>query len=184
MKKLCLVFLLIFSPLILLAKVDVTKKVAYYNINPKSKKDIKSELLKKTPVKKAGKKRYANTTWSIYPSYEFKGACRVTKVFIELNITTVLPRLNPKKNIKYSVKSPFQKFERKLTSYQKSHEKFAIQAAKEIEKKVLSYGAPKNCDQMKKDRRKAIKRINNKYKRKSADLDKKTDFGRKKGVKI
>lgn len=184
MKKICLVFLVSLLPISLLAKVTIDKNVKYYYIAPKSKKDINKELLSKSPVKIAGKKRYGGTDWIVYTSHETKGACRITKAYVDLVITTTLPELNPKKSIKFSVKNPFKKFQNKLISYEKTHQEYAVKAAKEVERKMLSYGSPKDCDAFRKKIRKDINEIIKKYKRKSVNYHKKTDFGRKKGVKI
>ncbi|PLY05032.1 MAG: hypothetical protein C0625_13420 [Arcobacter sp.] len=141
-------------------------------------------MLRKSPAKTEGRKLYGVTKWKINTSYEFKGKCRVTKAHVDLSISTLLPRLTPKMSIKFSVKSPFRKFESKLISYQKKHEKYAKQAAQEIEKKLLSYGSPKDCDKARKIMRIDINNIIEKYKMKSKVYDKKTDYGRTKGVKI
>lgn len=182
MKKRLVLFFVLLLPFSLLAKINTEKEVVYYEIFPKSKKDLNKELLRKTPIKKDGAKRYADTSWTVYTSYEYKGACRVTKVFVDLNISTVLPKLG--KSAKYSVKNPFNKFSKKLVAYQKTHEKFGKQAAKEIEKRVLSFGTPKDCKVFKKRLRSEVNRIVNKYKAKSIKYDEDTDFGRKKGVKL
>ena len=184
MKKIMLLSLFFLLPLSTFAKVKVEKEIHYYSINPKSKKDLSSEMLKKSPAKKDGKKVYGDTKWDIHTSYEFKGKCRITKVHVDLSINTLLPKLTSKKSIKFNVKSPFRKFESKLISYQKTHEKYAKQAAKEIHKKLLSYGSPKDCDKARKVMRGDINNIIRKYKLKSKEYDKKTDYGRKKGVKI
>lgn len=184
MKKLFLISLIFFLPLSLFAKLKVEKEIRYYNIAPKSKKDIYTELLKNSKIKKSGKKVFGDTKWKVNTSYKFKGKCRITRVYVDLNIITFLPRLTPGKSIKFSVKSPFFKFKNKLTSYQKEHENYAIQAAKEIEKKFLSYGSPKDCDKFRKQLRVDKDKIINKYKLKSKKYDKKTDYGKKKGVKI
>ncbi|WP_072680834.1 DUF922 domain-containing protein [Arcobacter sp. LA11] len=184
MKKVIVLCFLLLIPFSVSAKVKVEKRIKYYDIYPKSKKDIKTQLLSKSPIKKSGEKLYADTVWEVNTSYEYKGKCRVTKVYVDLNIKTILPRLTPKKSVKFSVKNPFSKFERKLISYQKKHEKFAVQAAKEIEKKLLSYGSPRDCDKFRKQIRVDKKKIIKKYRKKSKEYDKKTDYGRKKGVKI
>lgn len=184
MRKMITLSLFLLIPLSLFAKIKVEKEIEYYDVYPKSKKDLSSELLKKSPVRKYGKKLYGDTKWKINSSYEYKGKCRVTKVFVDLSITSILPRLSPKKSVKFSVKSPFKKLKNKLISYQKKHEQFAMKAAKEIEKKFLSYGSPTDCDKQRKNMRIDGTRIINKYKNKSKEYDKKTDFGRKKGVKI
>ena len=184
MKNKLLFLLVMLLPLSLFGKITVEKDVKYYDVNPKSKKDLSATLLSKSPVKIAGTKRYGGTTWSIYHRYEYKGKCRITKAFVELNIKTVLPRLEAGKNIKYSVKSPFNKFSNKLAAYQKKHVKFALQAAKDVEKKMLSYGSPSDCKAFRKQLRSDIEKIIKKYKTKSLDYDEKTDYGRKEGVKL
>jgi len=182
MKKLIIVSLLSLIPLSAFARVTVEKEIQYYNVYPKTKKDIKNELLQKSPVKRSGKKLFGGTKWDVNTNVRVESNCRIKKAYVDLLIRTMLPRLTPGKNVKYSVKSPFNKLKNKLVSYQKTHEKYAIQAANEIEKKLLSYGSPEDCDKARKTRRIDVNNIIKKYKLKSKEYDEKTDFGRKKGV--
>jgi len=184
MKKLIVVSLLSLLPLSIFARVIIEKEIEYYNVYPKTKKDIKNELLQKSPVKKAGRKLYGGTKWKVNTNVRVEANCRIKKAYVDLLITTMLPRLTPGKNVKYSVKSPFNKLKNKLITYQKTHEGYAIKAAKEIEKKLLSYGSPEDCDKARKIRRTDVNNIIKKYREKSKEYDEKTDFGRKKGVKL
>lgn len=184
MKKRIMLILILLMPFSAYSTVKVERKTKFYDISPTSKKDIEVELKKNSPIIKNGKKIYGDTKWEIDTSYTYKGSCRITKVKVDLDIKTILPRLNTTKNVRFSVKSPFNKFYRKLAKYQKKHESFAIKAANEIEKKFLSYGSPEDCDKFRKTLRIDKNKIIKKYMNKSRTYDNKTNFGQKKGVKI
>jgi predicted secreted Zn-dependent protease len=95
-----------------------------------------------------------------------------------------MPKLPNSYNFKHNIKSTFNNYYKKLLAHEKNHKKYAVQAAKEIDKKILSLGTYKNCTSLKKSLVRKTNRIFDKYKKKNIDYDKRTKHGHTEGANI
>lgn len=174
-------------PSMLFSEVKISTTTKYYNIYPKSKKDLKRALFDKTTIT-VGKKKYLGLTqWRIKPKYWFNmenNVCKITTADVLVKITFTMPKIASRHHVDYNTKNAFNRFYKKLFAHEKNHKKYAIKAARAINKKLERLKVSKNCDKLKKAGKKASDRIMKKYSKQSSDYDKRTDHGLKEGASI
>lgn len=187
LKKKIIYFILIYLPILLVAKPIVSSKIIYYDINPKSKQDLKRVLFSKTPILIEGKKYLGVTKWKINSKYKVnnkKKSCHIINLKTNLNVKLIMPRLSKSNSFSYSIKSSFKSFYNKLYVHEKKHKEYAIQAVKEIDKKLNKLPSYKTCKILKERIKSSSQKIINKYIKKNKQYDERTNHGLNRGADI
>lgn len=180
-------FIFFFICSALFAKPVINSSIKHYYIYPKSKSDLKRELFSKTPIRIKGRKYLGLTNWKINFNYKTKkenNRCKIDSLNIQLDVIITLPKIAKKHKVSYNTKSSFKKFYKNLYKHEKKHKKYALEAVKESEKKILSVGSEKSCKKLKNKINIAFKKVIEKYKKKNRLFDKRTDHGHTQGADI
>ena len=169
---------LLLSLQFLLAYPTIKIKYNYYTISPKSKSDIKNQILKNSPTHYAG-----FTKWRINYHYKWKRSgnqCKITKTDVKLTITHTMPKiLNPNQADK-DVRHTFEQYYDALLSHEKNHKKISRDAAFALEEMLLSYKG--DCSLMKSTIKKRAKEIFDTCKTRNKKYDETTQHGKTEGV--
>ncbi len=160
---------LIFFSTALLSSPSIENNYVYYNIDLKNKNNIKESMDMASPIKAFGITKHGNVDWKIKYSYKMKkkdGLYLISYVKTKVEMFYTLPKIK-KRKIPREVKIAFYKYYDKLKQYLSNHRVYAIQAARELEKKFLKIRKNTNPKVLKKNAREVALNILNKYKEKS-----------------
>ncbi len=180
-------FLLLLHSSSVFAKPTVESSYQFYQISPKSLADISSEIEKKTPIKHAGNKYHASTSWQIKWAYQWQkksGICYISSSNTTLIVSYIMPEIsvNNEKNIQVS--SSFSGYYHALLKHEAGHYQSGIKAADAVEDKLLNFSSYSSCEELELAANKEITTIINEHKKLDTAYDIATDHGRTQGVSI
>ena len=173
------ILLTLFLSIQLLSAYPTIKiKYDYYNISPKSKSDIKNQILKNSPTHYAG-----FTKWRINYHYKWKrtkNQCKITTTDVKLTVTHTMPKILDPNQVDKDVHHTFEQYYDALLSHEKNHRKISRDAAFEVEEMLLSY--QDDCSLMKSTIKKRAKEIFDTCKKRNKKYDNTTHHGKREGV--
>lgn len=129
---------------------EISEKYIFYHIDPTTNKEIRTELLKYTPVTINGKKLPGHTCWHIHWSFNLlseDNLCVTKKVKTNLEVEYTLPRLK-KSTYNIAVEKTFNRYYQALLTHEKGHMKNSILAAREIQKTISLLTYKGNCNKL------------------------------------
>jgi predicted secreted Zn-dependent protease len=183
--RLIFIYLILFSSLSH-AEPKVIEITNEYIVIAKKPSSLWPALDSASPIKEDGKKFHAHTDTYIDWKYwwtKHSGYCKLNRVETTVKITYILPKLKlSTRNTK--VKNIWKKYFPAVVKHEKGHANIAINAAREIEVKLIKMGVYSNCDELSKKANQKAKAILNKYKPQHKAYDVKTEHGKTQGANL
>ena len=130
-------------------KVQIEYK--FYDIYPIDRMDLGQQVFQKTPIRYNGKKFAGLTQWRVFWRFNYQKTnkgCRIDRISSNLAVKYTMPRISQKYKINTKVRISFNAYYAALLKHEEGHKDLALEAAKEIEQKLLSIGTFKSCTNM------------------------------------
>ncbi len=145
--KLLFGFLILTSSFTCLAETIETIEYKYYVISPRSPYEIKSELIRNSPIRDGGGSFNGHTDW--YIDWKFHAApgpygCQLYNVSTKVHVIHTLPALSERVTDKQTIEV-FNKFNVVLTQHEKNHGNNGLTAAREMDKLFSEIQPQQNC---------------------------------------
>ncbi len=163
------------------AEPSIDVKINYYKVPGKTVKEMRKELMTKTPIRNDGRSFDANTTWYIKwnTQWAMEGmSCSVVSVTTRVSIIFTLPKWTNYKEASPEEKAKWDRFFKRLVEHENGHKDIAVGSAKEIEKVVMNMKSRKDCVTLKHDSSQLGQTIIEKYHELTQQYDVETDHGR------
>ncbi len=177
-----LLFYLIALPLS--SEPEVNEITKTYDVKSNSIRNLLNTINHASPIKQNGLVYHGYTSTRVKWNYWWKqrrGYCKINRVKIKVTISYTLPELNTDSN---DVKQVWAKYYPALLLHENGHGQIAIDAAKEIETKLLQLPGSHSCEQLSEQANASAKRILELAKPKHQDYDQKTEHGKTQGGQL
>ena len=181
----CLLVVLSSAPVKSEPRVQVEYK--FYDIYPIDRKDLEEQIFQTTPIRYNGKKFAGLTQWRVSWKFNYQKinkGCRIDRVSSNLAVTYTMPRISQQYKINAKVRNSFDAYYATLLKHEEGHKDRALEAAKEIEQKLLSIGTFNSCKRLGEFANQKAYKIIEKYKDINREYDRQTNHGRTQGAAI
>ena len=158
-----------------------------YSISGQSALILTAEMESKGPVGDDGKRHPAKTKWDLqwrFKQKESNAECIVESIGISLGITHTKPIWRDRSQASQALIDRWALFESALVKIQKYHADLALQAASEIEKRVLKVTPQKSCKELEVMIGAIVHNVKEKYRQRKADYEASTSYGRRSGLRL
>jgi len=169
------------------AEFEINKSFEFYDISPKTKDDIKPEILKNTPIANENIKFHGSTLWQVEWRISWKksnGICYLNFSYTKLNVLFKMPRISPNFNASDEVLGVFNKYYKVLLKHENGHMKNGTNALNDINKLLSNFNSYNDCQALNEGVKNAITKIVGKHKNRDIEYDIKTNHGELQGVSI
>ncbi len=171
----------------LLATPIVATQYNYYHIFPKSLGDLKKELNNNSPIKVNNIIYFGQTHWLVKWNFKWRqqsGICTITSVDTTVNAVFTMPAI-PREHITgVDVRRAFSNFSEVLMKHENEHFKSGLNAAQEIELRLIENKNFENCKDLEFWANDKAKKIIEKFNKRDLEYDKTTNHGETEGAKI
>lgn len=167
------------------AHVSETLAYTYYDVNVTHSKSMGRALDLVSRHSENGKIYYGHTTWDVHGDYDSlskpNGACKISKIEIELKITIDLPNLS---GASERQKAIFDKFLAALRTHELGHYAIGREMAAAIDAKVAAIPEMPNCNALDSAIDAAQTETENEFKERNRKYDDETGHGKTQGAFI
>lgn len=130
-------------------KAETIETIEYKNyiISPRFPQEIKSELMRNTPIRERGGSFNGHTDWNIdwqYQTRQMPNNCQIHNVQVKVHVIHTLPALSEYVTDEQTI-TIFNKFNNALTKHEKNHGNNGLLAAREIDKTISEIQPQPNC---------------------------------------
>jgi len=174
------------------AEVFINKKVAYYDISGLTSNTLRRQMLKNGPRNQLSTRSHAMTQWKLSSELDYvdtNDGCEVRNVDVTIDIESTYPRWLNRDDAHPQVKARWDGFYRALVEYEDMHVNNGIEAAKELEQKLILRSESSNrllnnytCEFLQQRANALIQQVMYEYINYDIYLDRTTDYGNGKGV--
>ena len=175
----------LFNPALSATSVHVG--ASSYSITGQSALILTAEMDSKGPVGQDGQRHPAKTKWDLqwrFKQKESNAECTVESIGISLGITHTKPVWRDQKPASLALIDRWASFENALIKIQEYHADLALQAASEIEERVLKVTPQKSCEELEVMIEAIVYNIKEKYRKLKADYEIRTNYGRRSGLNL
>ena len=165
----------------------VSTSYDFYSIAPASRHDIRSELNSKSPMMDAGKDFTGHTDWRVHLNFhssEHRGVCTISNASITLLVKYTLPRLDESYFYDWATQSAFNHYYAALLTHEQGHAESGQLAAVELQETLGRLRSHSGCEALRQSVDASFNRIQEKYRQRDADYDRRTDHGRSQGADL
>ncbi len=183
----CFIFLVLLYSNSVIANSAINTHFEYYDISPKTKYDIKSELQQRTPIINESIKFHGSTIWQVEWNISWKetnGICYLDSSKAKLNVLFKMPRISSNFSATNAVIDVFNKYYEALLMHEKGHMNNGIKALKDIKVLLSNFNSFSDCQVLNEAVKNAITNVVGKYKRQDIAYDTQTKHGKLQGVSI
>lgn len=152
----------------------------YYTVTGSTAEDLWTDVMTKSPVEHNGKKHVAYTRWQVnwqFWWHNHGSACEINKVKTRLDITYTLPRLEPASTMPDTVTARWEDYYAALFEHEQGHKDLGVQAANEVENRILAMGPRDSCAQLELDANTIGKQVIDRYSLIEKEYDRSTNHG-------
>ena len=177
----CLAVLLITLVPALAAGKD-SFRIEYFAIRGATAQELRADLKRVGPVGETGIRGDAYTEYRIAWKFSmnFKdGSCRARDADVDLDVTMLLPRWEQPPEVPPELVQTWNRFSAVLREHEDGHHHIAVAAAKEVRRRLGKRTRAASCEALKVKLDDTVKTVLGEYRKKQADFDADTDFGRK-----
>ena len=165
------------------AEPEVSEKFDYYSIYPVSVSDLGRAMDAATPIHEEGRTFRGHTHW--YVNWHFwwdqrEGRCTINRVQATVDIQYIMPQLTSSVNAE--TRAAFQRYDDALITHEKGHARHGIDAAREVENKLMGISSAINCQITESIANDTGKQILQKYNQQDVVYDRETNHGRTQGA--
>ena len=118
-----------------------------YAISPRAPHEIKSELMRNTPIRNGGGSYNGHTDWYVDWSYQSRqepNICSIHNIQVKVHVVHILPILSEHVTDKKTIEV-FNQFNKALTQHEKNHGNNGLSAARDIDKAISEIQPQQNC---------------------------------------
>jgi predicted secreted Zn-dependent protease len=165
------------------AEPEIHETFDYYSIYPSRVSDLGRALDAATTIHEDGRTYRGHTHWHVNWHFwwdQRDGNCTINRVQASVDIQYVMPQLSSSVDARTS--AAFRKYDDALLLHEKGHAQHGIQAAREIEEKLLGISSNISCQVTESLANDAGKQIVQKYSAEDVVYDRETDHGRTQGA--
>ena len=166
------------------AEPTVNIETKYYSIYGSSANELREAMNTKSPVRQSGNTYDAYTSWYVNWRFNwdsYNGECYMTKVTTTVDVEFTLPQWINRNEANSSLKEHWDNYYSALIDHENGHKDFGINAAREIESKLLTLSS-KRCSSLEKKANSLGTSIINKYATKEKRYDRTTNHGMNEGA--
>ena len=166
------------------AEPTINLQTAYYHIQGASARSLRSSINATRPK---GQIHDAHTKWYItwtYSRRQIDGNIALDNPKVSLVINMTLPQWTVPEQTDERLKNHWQKYMTALRHHENGHATIGIQAARDIEKKLLTLPPVPSTDALKDLVESACQQILTEARTKEKKFDKETDHGMKQGARF
>lgn len=166
--------------------VEPTIRIEYYTVSGATAEEIQADLQRLGPKIESGKRFHGLTTWEL--AWKYRNArdgrqCWVTSVTTYVTITTVLPKWEPPSGpVNAALVAKWDRYINALTRHEEGHQRYGIEAAHEIDRRIMKLPRYPNCDLLEQAVRKTGNEVLTQAKEKSTRYDVRTRHGATQGA--
>ena len=174
------VLLLALFPVLAVAKDSF--RIEYFTIRGSTASDLRADLKRLGPVGETGIRGDAYTEYRIAWKFSmnFKdGSCRARDAGVDLDVRMLLPRWEQSPEVPSELVQTWDRFSAVLREHEDGHHRIAVAAAKEVRRKLGKRTRAASCEALKVKLDDTVNTVLREYRKKQADFDADTDFGRK-----
>jgi predicted secreted Zn-dependent protease len=158
-----------------------TFRIEYFDVRGATARELRADLSRVGPVGETGIRGDGYTEYRIAWRFSMTskdGVCRAQDVEVDLDVRMMLPRWNPPPGVDADLIATWDRFSDVLREHEDGHHRIAIAAAKEVRRKLRSRGKASDCRVLEARMNATANEVLGEYRRKQADFDRKTDYGR------
>ncbi len=159
----------------------------FYDISPKTKKDIKTELQQYTPIINGGIKFHGSTSWQVKWQVSWKKTddiCYLDSSAATLKVLFTMPRISPEFTPSEEVLAAFNGYYSALLQHENGHMGNAKSALEHINMLLSNFNSYSDCQVLNDEVNNSIEKIVEKFKTKDKTYDVQTMHGKLQGVSI
>ncbi len=168
------------------AQTQVTPRLHEYEIQGTTSRELAREMRSKGPSMSTGHRAYGFTSWTLDWSLEpqvDETICRPSAARVTTLITITLPRWSNPDQGNEKLRSKWQAFRSALERHERAHQQHAVDAGQRLYDALLALPAAP-CRELSQQATALAKSIIEEGQERDAELDMRTDYGRKEGVKF
>lgn len=156
-------------------------RIEYFEVRGTTAADLREDLRRVGPVGENGVKAGAITkyriAWKILVTFDDE-SCRAGDVTVDLEVTMQLPRWEQPAHASPEVVQIWDRISALIRRHEDGHHHIAIEAAREVRRELGKPVRAASCDALKAALDDTANAVLREYRRKQADYDQRTDFGR------
>ena len=167
-----------------LASHTVNIDTKYYAIYGTSAGELRREMNSKSPITQSGKTYDAYTTWYINWRFNWNTngeQCKITKVTSTVDVKFTFPKWINRNDSNNTLKSEWDSYYKALTRHENGHKQFGVEAAEEIEGKLMQLSSS-SCQALEEKANAVGKQILDKYISLEKKYDEETNHGMNDGA--
>ncbi len=170
-----------------LATPKVSVETKYYPIYGATADMLRKEMNTKSSIRQSGKTYDAYTYW--YVSWRFNwntknGQCHITTVSSTVDVKFTLPKWVNCNDSDSTLKNKWDRYYSALIDHENGHKDFAVNAANEVEEKLLKLTSSSSCPLLEERANALGTKIINKHIALEMKYDKSTNHGMNNGAKF
>ncbi len=181
-----IVLILLIYPIQLNAEPKVNETVNHYDFRTVNVNNLLSDLNNTSPVRQDGRIYHAHTDTYVKWYYwwgKTEYGCKLNNVETTVYITYTLPRLI-ETNASRKVIDIWNLYYPALIRHEKGHGKITIDAAREIENKLIQMPESGDCDLLRQKADLKAEEILTHYRPRHQEYDKRTEHGKTEGANV
>jgi len=139
-------------PVIVRGEPVASAKTTYYEVKGESPRELRHAMNEKRPKAPDGERHDALTLWNITWSYSWKKVDDKFAIYdpkIAVNIGTTLPKWLYPEQPDPEMMARWKSYIKILVAHENDHGKFALQAAKDLERLLTALGPQSSLDELK-----------------------------------
>lgn len=168
------------------AQTIETVEYKNYTISPRSPYEIKTELMRNTPIRSRGGSFNGHTDWYINWSYQSTSSpygCQLSDIKTSVHVVHILPVLSDHVSDQQTIEV-FNKFRAALTQHEGNHGNHGLSAARDIDAAISTITTAQNCRYISRLVDDLGQQIVQKYIQQDDEYDRATNSGETEGAVI
>lgn len=165
--------------------VEIVDVAASYTVDAVDAEGLVREMAERGPQHPTGRRAWAYTAWSLRARYVIEPAptgCRLLDPAVVLDVTTTLPRWQPRSRPSRRLRSGWDRMLRKARAHEAEHRRHAVDAANDAAAQITTIRTGGACADLERSVRSALRKASTAAAQRSRVFDRDTDYGRGQGV--
>jgi predicted secreted Zn-dependent protease len=162
--------------------------IEYYRIQGATARELREQINRLGPVSEAGVRGDAYTeyrvSWTFSLRMNDRHHCAADNVQVDLRVRMFLPQWDQPPDASAELIRTWDQFSTVLREHEDGHYRLAIDASWKVREALRSRTHAAGCDALKARLNDMANDVLARYRRKQADYDQRTDFGRAQGTRL
>ncbi len=158
-----------------------TFRVEFFDVRGATAAQLRADLSRVGPVGETGLRGDGYTEYRIAWRFSMRPGndeCRAHDVQVDLDVRMLLPRWTPPRGVSARLVRTWDRFSKVLREHEDGHHRIAVAAAKEVRRKLGGRVKAADCRTLEARMNKIANDVLQEYRRKQAEFDRETDYGR------